>query len=62
MPLTNTGKKVLGKFESEYGSKGRGYFYGKENKSKKFSDAMTKALKGKSQTVDGRNYSYSGRK
>lgn len=63
MPLNTTGKKVLGKFQSEYGSKkGKSVFYARENKSKNFSEAMTNALKGKSQTVDGRNYSYSGRK
>lgn len=45
MPLSKTGKKVLHKFEKEYGDKkGKGYFYAKENKSKSFAHAMTKAL------------------
>lgn len=45
MPLTKVGEKVEEKFEKEYGEKkGKGYFYAKENKDKKFSKAMTKAL------------------
>ncbi len=45
MPLTKTGKKVLRKFEGEYGSKkGKSVFYAKEHKDKGFAQAMTKAL------------------
>lgn len=48
MPLSKTGKKVLGKFEEEYGAKkGKSVFYAKENKDKSFAHAMTKALKKK---------------
>lgn len=51
MPLTNTGKKVLGKFEKEYGSKkGKSVFYAKENKSGSFAEAMTNALHKKSES------------
>lgn len=40
MPLTKIGKKVEEKFEKEYGEKkGKGYFYAKENKDKKFGKA-----------------------
>lgn len=50
MPLTKTGKKVEEKFEKEYGEKkGKQVFYAKENKSKSFAHAMTKALKKKSE-------------
>jgi hypothetical protein len=48
MPLTKIGHKVERKFEKEYGEKkGKGYFYAKENKDKKFAGAMTKAMKKK---------------
>lgn len=40
MPKTEAGKHVLTNFEKEYGSKGKGYFFGKINKSKKFAKKM----------------------
>jgi hypothetical protein len=37
MPLSEAGKKLLKKFEQEYGEKkGKNVFYGKEHKDKKF--------------------------
>lgn len=57
MPLTHTGKKVLGKFEHEYGTKkGKSVFYAKENKSKNFAHAMTKALHGKLKKAGRQDY------
>lgn len=48
MPLTKSGKKVMHKFEDEYGEeKGKSVFYAKENKDKKFAKAMTKAIEKK---------------
>jgi len=64
MPLSETGEKVKRKFKQEYGKEGEGYFYAKENKDKKFAEAVKKgdvatimamwleAAYGKSQIVD----------
>lgn len=40
MPQTSAGKTVMAKFISEYGKKGKGYFFGRVNKSKKFASKM----------------------
>lgn len=42
MPLGKTGKSILRDFVARYGAKGKGYFYGKENKSAKFAAAVKK--------------------
>ena len=41
MPQTAAGQTVMAKFIREYGAKkGKGYFYGKVNSSKKFASKM----------------------
>ncbi len=40
MPQTQAGKTVLQKFISQYGKKGKGYFFGKVNSNPKFAAKM----------------------
>ena len=42
MPLGKKGKSILRDFVARYGAKGKGYFYGKENKDAKFASAVKK--------------------